>query len=51
MRFHPSECSVLIVSPELTTSTHQYKLHNQVLKSVTSTKCLGVTPQRNAKFD
>ena len=50
MRFHPSKCSVLTVSRKQTTRSHQYKLHNQVLENVTSTKYLGTTLQHNAKF-
>ena len=51
MRYYPSKCSVLIVSGKLTTSSHQCKLHNQVLENVSSIKYLSVTHQHNAKFD
>ena len=51
MRSDPSKCSVLIVNRKLTTSSYQYKLHNQVLENVSSTKYLGVTLQHNNKFD
>ena len=51
MCFHPSKCSVLIMSRKQTTSSHQYKLHNQVLENVTSMKYLGITLQHSAKFN
>ena len=51
MRSHPSKCSVLIVNRKLTTSSYQYKLHNQVLENISSTKYPGITLQHNAEFD
>ena len=51
MAFHPDKCEVLQVTSKRDKLSHTYKLHNQDLKVVASTKYLGVTLEENCKFD
>ena len=51
MAFHPDKCQVLHVSNKKTKMEFKYKLHNQELAVVKSTKYLGVTIQDDGKFD
>ena len=51
MTFHPDKCQVLHVDRSRTTRQTDYYLHGHKLKSVQSTKYLGVTLQTDGEFD
>jgi hypothetical protein len=43
MSFHPDKCNIMTISKKRTNIVHDYSLHNQILKRVTSVKYLGCT--------
>ena len=51
MAFHPEKCVVIQVSNKRNTITSNYRLHNHQLESVDSSKYLGVTINKNLRWD
>ena len=51
MEFDVSKCQVLSVTNKKNKITHDYKLHDQELQTVSSTKYLGVEFSHNLKWD
>ena len=50
MRFHPDKCEVLHFTKSKRKHYHQHTLHSQTLKSVNSTRYLGITLTSDATW-
>ena len=51
MKFHPNKCNIISTSNKRTKTTYNYKLHDHTLQQVDASKYLGLTLQKNLKWD
>ena len=51
MRFYPDKCTKLTVTSKRKPVKAVYKLHDHIIASVSSAKCLGVTITEDLKWD